>query len=238
MPKFIPHLSSCPLGCSWGFSFCLQSFRLWAGKAWQGRQSGGVIYLLNNIFMLNWQYHLTDSNSNPSPLQYSLNPWATSVLTFSNAVFSIGASLYIPDFAGVSVRHSPAGSLTYPGVSVLLPNTALESTVQSECSPVQERVRMCVHVYFARGTLMGFFLSLRDFFSPSLTSPHSLRNHCHSMMACMLQATLYWGRVSCTLPVFEEEAVGTTPSLNNDNNYFQQTDNLFLAGYSLTLQPM
>lgn len=62
-----------------------------------------------------------------------------------------------------------------------------------------------------------------------------LRNHCLSLMTCLLQAVLYdfWGRVSCTLPMFEEEAASTTSSLNNDSNHFQQTDNLFLAGYSL-----
>lgn len=80
-------------------------------------------------------------------------------------------------------------------------------------------------------------------FVPLLRSPPTpLRNHCYSLMACMLQAVLYdfWGRVSCTLPMFEEEAAaGTSSSLNNDdNNHFQQTDDLFLAGYSLTLQPM
>jgi len=53
----------------------------------------------------------------------------------------------------------------------------------------------------------------------------------------MLQAVLcdFWDRVSCTLPVFEEEAAGTTSSLNSDNSNFQQTNNLFLAGYSPTL---
>lgn len=48
----------------------------------------------------------------------------------------------------------------------------------------------------------------------------------------------FGGQTFFTLPMFEEKAVGTISSLNNDNNHFQQTDNLFLAGYSLTLQPM
>lgn len=89
---------------------------------------------------------------------------------------------------------------------------------------------MYVHVQ----ELWRVFSLLKAFISLLHPPLAPLRNHCLSLMACLPQAVLYdfLGRISCALPVFEEEAASTS-SLNNDGNHFQQTDNFFLAGYSL-----
>lgn len=94
-------------------------------------------------------------------------------------------------------------------------------------------IHVRAHV-FCRRNSGRFFPYLKHLF-PSCTLPLLPLGITLSLMACLLQAILYdfWGRVSCTLPMFEAEAASTTSSLNNDSNHFQQTDNLFLAGYSL-----
>lgn len=89
------------------------------------------------IYLTIFSCHLTDSSSSPSLLQYSLYPWATPVLMFSNAALLIGLlKIQSPETAVVSAWHPPAGSLSYPGVSVWLPSITTESTVRSECSSV------------------------------------------------------------------------------------------------------
>lgn len=98
----------------------------------------------------------------------------------------------------------------------------------------------CTCMCILHGELWQIFALLKGFVPLLHLLPIHLRNHCQSLMAWLLQAVLYdfWGKVSCTLTMLEEEAAGTTSSLNNHNNHFQQTDNIFLAGYSLAPQPM
>lgn len=150
-------------------------------------------------------------------------------------------------------QHLPAGLLSCPGVSESLPSATGGSLNDQGAFPYEREAEslkhVCVYLYidihvhahvFCRRNSGRFFPYLKHLF-PSCTLPLLPLGITVSLMACLLQAVLYdfWGRVSCTLPMFEEEAASTTSSLNNDSNHFQQTISSWLAiVFSQTLQPM
>lgn len=123
----LQHLSSFPPGCPWGFSFCLQGFRLGDRKAWD--VCGRVSYIYLTIFSC-WIGNSTWLTAITVPA------WCSLVSTHGqNLCPSLGRDFSVrllqvwsPETAVVTAWHPPAGIFSCPGAAEWLPSTSEGTT--------------------------------------------------------------------------------------------------------------